>query len=108
MTVGHGSSGHNERPVGQAVAGASVAGGLPWAASTAGRRRELLGAVEEVLTPGMFVAFAFTASRWMPSIVRLRLRWSRFWTTARKTPVAKEPLTGCGGLQQIRPGSGAP
>ncbi|MFI7435841.1 hypothetical protein [Micromonospora haikouensis] len=108
MTVGHGSSGHHDRTVGQAVAGASVAGGLPWAAFTAGRRRELLGAVEEVLTPGMFVAFAFTASRWMPPIVRLRLRWSRLWTTARTTPVTKEPLTGCGGLQRIRPGSGAP
>lgn len=87
MTVGHGSSGHNDRPAGRAAPGAGVAGGSPWAASTAGRRRDLLGAVAEALAPGMFVVFAvavaFTASRCAPSAARLRLRWGRFWTTER-------------------------
>jgi phospholipid N-methyltransferase len=50
-----------------------IVSGLPWAAFTADRQDDLLGAVADVLAPdGVFATFAYTATLWAPPAVRLR------------------------------------
>ena len=50
-----------------------IVSGLPWAAFAADRQDELLGAAGDVLAPGgVFATFAYTATLWAPSAVRLR------------------------------------